>query len=340
MTKTENETRKGIAQNETNAMLRINQILDALCLALFANPLVKIYCNSVEVQPFSMLLLKQIDEIIAKHLTQMAVVVSKFTVQSWRNGEALGYAALQGKVPDEILKTALDKGLFAHREDAMQKFVNRKIKGLKLSDRVWRLQPEIRTQIEQTLQVGISEGRSAIEISHDLRRYLNEPSRLFRRVRDAEGKLHLSKAAKAYHPGTGVNRSSAKNAERLARNEINKAYRTAHWESMQRLDFVLGIEIRRSNNLSFDCPRCDGLAGRYPKGFRWSGWHVSCRCHMISVLPNPEEFLKHQNSNEPYKQIDTYPASMAKYATKNKHRYKPDTADWIDDNPEVLNLFK
>lgn len=46
--------------------------------------------------------------------------------------------------------------------------------------------------------------------------------RLYRRVRGADGKLHLSKAAKAYHPSQGVYRSSYKNAMRLTRTECNK----------------------------------------------------------------------------------------------------------------------
>ena len=58
-------------------------------------------------------------------------------------------------------------------------------------------------------------------LSRDVRRYLRNPDKLFRRVRDKHGNLRLSKAAKAYHPGRGVYRSSYRNALRLTATENN-----------------------------------------------------------------------------------------------------------------------
>ena len=64
-------------------------------------------------------------------------------------------------------------------------------------------------------------------MSRDVCGYLRNPDKLFRRVRDKHGNLRLSKAAKAYHPGRGVYRSSYRNALRLTATENNMAYRTA-----------------------------------------------------------------------------------------------------------------
>lgn len=145
------------------------------------------------------------------------------------------------------------------------------------------------------LDLGIRSGKSAAEMSRDERQYLRYPDKLFRRVRDEHGNLRLSKAAKAFHPGQGVYRSSYKNALRLTATETNIAYRTADFLRVQDLDFVVGIEVRLSNNHTlngrpfFDI--CDELAGKYPKDFKFTGWHPFCRCHSIKILKTEEEFF-------------------------------------------------
>src|SRR5690606_20105860 len=97
--------------------------------------------------------------------------------------------------------------LFTRREAALKAFKERTIKGLNLSDRVWKYTNQFRNEIEQGLFVGISEGKSAAAMAQDQKKYLKEPEKLFRRVKDANGKLVLSKAAKEYKPGQGVYRS-------------------------------------------------------------------------------------------------------------------------------------
>jgi len=93
---------------------------------------------------------------------------------------------------------------------------------------------------------------------------------------------------KNYHPGKGVYRSSYRNAQRLARTETNIAYRTADYERWQELDFVVGIEIKLSNNHP-TADICDSLKGRYPKDFKWTGWHPNCRCYQEPILATADE---------------------------------------------------
>ena len=187
-----------------------------------------------------------------------------------------------------------DRWLNNHAE-ALEAFKRRKIAGLGLSDRVWNYTGQFREEIEMALDLGIRSGRSAAEMSRDVRQYLRYPDKLFRRVRDEHGNLRLSKAAKEFHPGQGVYRSSYKNALRLTATETNIAYRTADFLRVQDLDFVVGIEVRLSNNHTlngrpfFDI--CDELAGRYPKDFKFTGWHPLCRCHSIKILKTEEEFF-------------------------------------------------
>jgi hypothetical protein len=131
---------------------------------------------------------------------------------------------------------------------------------MNLSQRVWKYVGQYKDQIELGLDVGLGEGRSAQQLSRDLRQNLQDPDRLFRRVRDKHGNLVLSKAAKAFHPGQGVYRSSYKNAMRLTRSEINMAYRESDWLRLQQLDFVVGFEVHRSNHEPlFKCDLCSRL---------------------------------------------------------------------------------
>lgn len=193
----------------------------------------------------------------------------------------------------------------ARNLEALQSFQQRKIDGLGLSKRVWKYVDDIKDTIELGIDVGLGEGRSAQQLSRDLRQCLQHPNMLFRRVRDKYGNLQLSKAAKLYHPGQGVYRSSAKNAMRLARTEVNMAYRQAEYLRWQQLDFVVGMRIMLSNNHtvldSKGQPQplvdmCDELCGDYPKTFRFVGWHPQCRCFVIPILADYDEYNKERGN--------------------------------------------
>ena len=173
--------------------------------------------------------------------------------------------------------------------EALNAFIERKEAGMNLSRRVWNLTQQFKSEMELALELGMGEGKSAAALSRDVRKYLVEPNKLFRRVRDKSGALRLSKAAAAYHPGQGVYRSSYKNALRMTATENNIAYRTADHNRWQALPFVIGIEIHISNNHPTEdiCDLFDGK--RFPKDFKFTGWHPWCRCYAVSVLASQEE---------------------------------------------------
>lgn len=177
--------------------------------------------------------------------------------------------------------------------EALDAFLQRQVNGLGLSDRVWRYTNAFKRELELGLDLGIRTGESAAQMSRSLRQYLQHPDKLFRRVRDKHGNLKLSKAAQDFHPGRGVYRSSYKNARRLACTETNIAYRTSDHLRWQQMEFVVGIEIKLSNNHTLNgvplTDICDTLAGRYPKDFKFTGWHPHCRCHVVTVLKTEEE---------------------------------------------------
>ena len=220
-------------------------------------------------------------------------VRSEWTLSNNKNNELCNvvFGSLASKLPEAVARR-----YYSTNEQARDAFLARKEAGLGLSDRVWRYTDQFKSEIELSLDAGIRSGRSADEISRDIRDYLKYPDKLFRRVRDDHGQLHLSKRAAAFHPGRGVYRSSYMNARRLAATETNIAYRTADHLRWQQLDFVVGIEIHLSNNHNckgvpagafYDI--CDELKGKYPKDFKFVGWHPHCRCYATSILKTEEE---------------------------------------------------
>ena len=227
---------------------------------------------------------------------------------------------------------------------------------------MWKYTEQFKEEIELGLDVGIRSGRSADELSRDLRSYLQHPDKLFRRVRDEHGQLVLSQRAVAYHPGRGVYRSSYKNARRLAATETNMAYMTADYERWQQLDFVVGIRIELSNNHTLNGKKfrdiCDELSaplgssntegkGCYPKDFKFSGWHPLCRCHVITILKTDEEIAEDTRrilAGEPLdgrsvNRVTDVPQEFTDWVRGNSERieYAKSLPYFIKDNKDIVD---
>ncbi|WP_437396636.1 hypothetical protein [Flagellimonas lutimaris] len=208
--------------------------------------------------------------------------------------------------------------------EAFKAFVKRKAGGFTLSQRVWNITEATRAQLDYFVAEGLTSGRSAAKLSMDIRRYLQKPEKRFRRLRNPEtGKLMLSNPAKDYHPGTGVYRSSYKNALRLARNEINIAYRTADIERRKKLPFILGVEVHLSPAHEVR-DICDDLVGLYPKDFKFTGFHVNCLCYTTSQLMPKNDFIKFLNGQRKglKKPVTGIPKKASRFLDKNADKLK------------------
>lgn len=273
---------------------------------------------------------------------------SEWTLSNEKNDE-LARQVFGGEGADKLTKEQ-ERRYFGRGGEARDAFIKRKEGGLGLSDRVWRYTNQFKDEIELGLDLGIRSGRSADELSRDLRSYLQHPDKLFRRVRDEHGQLVLSRRAKAYHPGRGVYRSSYKNARRLAATETNIAYMTADYERWQQLDFVVGIEIKLSNNHTLNgvpfTDICDKLKGRYPKDFKFTGWHPLCRCQAVTILKTDEEIAEDTRrilDGEPLdgksvNRVDDVPGDFKQWLKDNEERAKRSYSVpyFIKDNPKYL----
>ena len=283
---------------------------------------------------------KQIDALLATMAAEVEMTVTDGVRAEWDLANAKN-DSLVGTLPDALSQLAK-----YHRthEDALAAFLERKQNGLGLSDRVWRYTSQFKDEIEMGLDLGIREGQSAATIARSIQQYLQYPDMLFRRVKDEHGVFQLSQRAAAFHPGQGVYRSSYKNALRLAATETNIAYRSADHERIQDLDFVVGIEIHLSNNHTvlnhkkervplFDI--CDELQGRYPKEFKFVGWHPNCRCIQTNILKTKAEL---EADDERLKRGEQPSDSST---SENAVTDMPDGwKQWMEDNAERLENAK
>ena len=261
---------------------------------------------------------KSFEKELANFSNQLDQIIKQGITKEW------AFANLK---QDQLLR----EGLTKHQNlEALEAFKERKIKDFTISDRVWNIAKKAQTEIELALSVSLEEGKSAVQLSREVRNLLNNPTALFRRVRDQYGNLVLSKNAQNYHPGQGVYRSAYKNALRLTSNEINVAYKSADWLRIQQNPDIVGFEVRLSpQHKVYDM--CDELKGKYPKTFHFHGWHVGCKCHIITLLKTDEELIKELKSDETLP-----PESSSNYVAEVPNNYK----QWVTDNKDRFNNWK
>lgn len=148
-------------------------------------------------------------------------------------------------------------------------------------------------------------------------------------MRDEHGQLQLSQAAADFRPGRGVYRSSYKNALRLTATETNMAYRTADYERWQQMDFVVGQKVCCSNNHPIP-DICDTLAGKYPKDFKFVGWHPNCRCYVIPILKTVEEMAEDNDRILCGEEPESASENAVETVPENFIEWERDNADRIE----------
>lgn len=300
--------------------------------------------------PFSLslypLLEKSIDAQINRMHRQTYDTIVSSVRQAWalsnQKNDIIVDRRLASKEPTQRAKQIL----YDPNQGAMEAYIQRVENGLDLGKRVWKGLEPFKPQLEQGLGLGLKEGKAAGSLASELQKYLNEPDKLFRRVRGEDGKLHLSQAARDYHPGQGVYRSSFKNAFRLTRTETNMAYRTSDFERWQNMPFVIGFRIRLSNaHPHYDI--CDTLVGLYPKDFFWKGWHPQCICYMVPEMVSDEEYdqmedyvLGLTDVKPDIRQVEHVPEAFHTYVKEHGEQMKgwKNQPYWMLDNKDYVKM--
>lgn len=292
---------------------------------------------------------KKVEALLRRLRTMATMAIQQGISVEWEQANQECDRLISSVFGKRVLESPEFSAWTSRNTAARDAFINRAENGLKLSDRVWKSVQQLRDEMEVAMTVSIGEGESASSMSRKVREYLNDPDLMFRRFRYKKGEkdiidpetgevigkepvygLKWKKRVKtpdgrykfidydrnSYPSGTGVYKSSAKNAMRVARTETNIAYRRADNARWQQMDFVLGQRVQLSKNH----PKkdiCDKLQGDYPKDFVFDGWHPQCFCFCTPILMDESEmakmteaFLKGETYTPKGKQITDYPAAF------------------------------
>lgn len=281
--------------------------------------------------------------------------VKSAVITEWGNANSTTDRLIAAALGNDVKDDKRFARLFARNREAVDSFFSRKSEygGLNLSQRVWKYTGQFKEEMELALSASLGRGDSAATVSRKVRQYLQEPDRLFRRVRDEEGNLKLSKRAAAYHPGRGEYRSSYKNAMRMTRTEVNAAYRAADCDRWSQIDFIVGVEVKRSNH-PFACSVCEALAGKYPKDFKFVGWHPQCRCYIVPVMADYDQRMAYHKAvldgedvsgwkfdgeiAEPHEGFQKWMKDNADRVEKAAE--KGTLPYWMKDNPQYVKVNK
>lgn len=283
---------------------------------------------------------KQIDDIQKHFVEDINATIFRGTTEEWKNSNEA-----QDLIANKVLKAynaQVDrekyKVLYQTNSDALKAFQNRKDKGFNISAKLWQQSMIYKEELEAAISCAIQKGTSAVTLSKQISKYLLDFPLLQKDYKDRYGS--------AEHIQDCEYRSI-----RLARSEINMAYRTAENERWKQMDFVVGYEIKLSSSHHSRMPHgdiCDTLAGKYPKDFTWTGWHPNDLCYKVPILKTEEEFWEWDGrsdvSTESINEVKDVPDEFKKWVLENqqkieKSRKKNTLPYFLRDNKSiVLNI--
>lgn len=249
----------------------------------------------------------RVQQLQERFVSQLGSLIMSGTSDEWRRSNLL-----QDLIVDKVLKAyhtsrkdARNERYYRDNSEALQAFQKRKERGMNLSDKLWDQSQAYREELQDVISAAIDRGTDAITLSKQVSKYLQDFPSMQRDYKELYGKA-----------------SKAKNCEyrsiRLARSEINMAYRTAEQTRWRQLDFVVGYEIKMSGaHPSHDV--CDDLAGKYPKDFKWNGWHPNCMCYEVPILKTDDEFYSEDDKPSVNEVVDV-PQNFKDWSTDNWQR--------------------
>ncbi len=259
---------------------------------------------------------KQIDDIQKHFVEDINATIYRGITEEWKNSNEA-----QDLIANKVLKAynaQVDKEkykiLYQTNSDALKAFQNRKDKGFNISAKLWQQSMIYKEELEAAISCAIQKGTSAVTLSKQISKYILDFPLLQKDYKDRYGS--------AEHIQDCEYRSI-----RLARSEINMAYRTAENERWKQMDFVVGYEIKLSSSHHSRMPHgdiCDTLAGKYPKDFTWTGWHPNDLCYKVPILKTEEEFWEWDGrsdvSTESINEVKDVPDEFKKWVLENHQK--------------------
>ena len=273
---------------------------------------------------------QRIADIQNRFVEDMQAVIYRGTSEEWKNSNEV-----QDLLANSVLK-AYDAQVngeqyriyYQENNDALKAFQERKDKGMNISDKLWNQSAVYKKELEEAISCSIQKGTSAITLSKQISKYLQDFPQLQKDYKELFGKASQSKDCEY-------------RSIRLSRSEINMAYRQAENLRWQQMDFVVGYEIKLSGSHHVN-DICDQLKGKYPKTFVWTGWHPNDLCYKIPILKTEEEFWEWDGRGkivtDSVNEIKDVPEGFKRWIDNNIHRAKSweNTPYFIRDNKDFI----
>lgn len=289
-------------------MAQVLAIYDSICLNV-ANAVERIgYDGSTEFMFDAYPELRgTVDGLMADYASQMNNLIYSGTSNEWKASNLM-----QDLLATKVLKSYdFEKEgnkynrYFQSNSAALKAFQNRADNGMNLSAKLWNQSEELKKELECTISTAIDKGQSAVTLSKQLSRYLSD--------------FQSMKADYTEKFGHAVNCRDCQYASmRLARTEINMAYREAEQLRWKQFDFILGYEVKLSKR--HPAPDiCDDLKGKYPKDFKFVGWHPNCMCYVVPIVMSDEEYYGDDGVRKT-SIIDRTPKSFNDWVRANRMR--------------------
>lgn len=211
--------------------------------------------------------------------------------------------------------------------ELLKAFQLRKDRGLNLSAKLWNQSQVYKDALEAIISTAVEKGMSAITLSKKISQYLKDWPSL-----QADYQEKYGKVTRRY--------DCEYRSIRLARNEINIAYRIAEQERWKQFDFILGYKIKLSDSHpKYDI--CDELVGDYPVEFKFTGWHPNCLCYTVPIVMNEEEYWS-DDRNGSLNKVIAPPENFNKWVYDNSQRIQEAESRgtlpyWIRDNKALVS---
>lgn len=276
-----------------------------------------------------------IDKLLRNFVEDMQVLIYQGTSKEWKQSNEI-----QSLLADKVISSytgQIDrekyKIYYQTNSDALKAFQQRKDEGMNLSQKLWNQSRELKEELEETISTAIQKGYSAITLSKRVSKYLNDFPTFQKDYKEKYGKA------------SDIHDCEFRSA-RLAASEINIAYRRAEQMRWEQMDFVVGYEIKPSG-MHKKKDICDLLAGKYPKNFKWVGWHPLCKDYCLPIMKTEEEFWAHGYFDDPndttsVNEVKDVPDAFKQWVGTNALRIeaakrKGTSPYFIKDNQEIVN---
>ena len=267
---------------------------------------------------------------ISRLTNSVTATIYNGTTEEWRNSN-IAQDLIANKVlksyTGEVNKKEYTK-YYETNSDVLRAFQNRKLNGKSISENIWDLSSQQQKNIEAAISCSLERGTSAITLSKQISQYLKDFPSLKKDY------------AERYGEATDILDCEYR-AARLARSEINMAYRTAEQKRWEQFDFVVGYEIKTTDSDKHVEDICDELAGKYPKDFEFVGWHPNCMCYTVPILKSEDEFwdYDHDNPTPSENEVTDVPENFKEWVRENRDRIETAKSQpyFIRDNQKIID---